>query len=216
MIAIGDTIFLDLKEDGKRFKCRLVDQIHDIFVIDIPINEKTNKPGFFYDGTQFVAWFIGSDQAVYSFDTEIRGRKKGNIPMLLLKNPGKENYLRIQRRNYVRVETSIDVAVHPFKHEFPPFVTTSLDLSGGGIAILLPKNHTVKAGTNIHCLLVLHMQSGDIHYIKTECRVIRIIEQHALRERASLQFINISDHDRQKAIRYCFERQLFLKHKKGL
>lgn len=218
LLNIGDTIYLELEDDSDeekpRFKCRLVDRVRDFLFVDYPINENTKKVGFFHDDTQFRASFIGQDQVVYLFSTELRGRQKGRIPMLILKDPGKDKYIRIQRRQYVRVDVAIDVAVHPKNSEFTPFITVTADISGGGLALILPNNHNLPVGKEIKCWLCLHMQTGDIKYIQVSCNVIRIISsKDSSREKASLQFIEISEHDRQTIIRYCFERQLYLRRK---
>lgn len=220
MLNIGDTIYLELEEDKEeviqRFKCRLVDRVREFLFIDYPINDKTKKVGFFHDGTQFRASFIGKDQAVYLFHTQLVGRQKGRIPMLVLRDPGKEKYNRIQRRQHVRVDATIDVAVHPKNEEFSPFVSATADISGGGIALLLPRNHNLPVGKEVNCWLSLHMQTGEIKYIYATCFVIRIISsKDSPREKASIQFNEIKEADRQTIIRYCFERQLYLR-KKGI
>ncbi|MGO4888143.1 flagellar brake protein [Anaerobacillus sp. MEB173] len=217
---MGDTIFLEVleseSEDKKRFRCRLVDRINEKLLVDYPINEKTKKIGFFNNGTKFKAWFISKDRSIYLFETEVEGRRHDNIPMLILKDPGSSTYRRIQRRQYVRVKTSIDVAVHPKNDEFSPFTTITIDISGGGLAIVLPANRQLYPNSAIYCWLVLHTQSGEIHYIHSECKVIRVYkDKSGDMERASLQFVTISEQDRQTVIRYCFERQLQLKRKKN-
>jgi c-di-GMP-binding flagellar brake protein YcgR len=220
LITIGSTIFLELQEIKEfekktiRFRCRLVDRTDSIYVIDYPINEETKKPSFFFDGTEFRASFIAGDDAVYAFDTEIIGRRKGNIPVLLLKDPGKENYIRIQRRNYVRVETAVDVAIHPLVHEFAPFTSVTIDLSGGGCSILIPHDMVLPEKGELNLWLVLHMQSGDIVYVKAYCKIVRVFKpRQDSRLRASLQFLDVDERDQQKIIRYCFERQLALRRK---
>lgn len=222
MIEIGATIFLELQEDDEketkpqRFRCRLVDRTETNLVIDYPINENTQKPSFFFDGTEFRASFVGNDQAVYSFDTEIVGRKKINIPVLFIKNPGEDRYTRIQRRNYVRVETSVDVAVHPTSNEFAPFRSITVDISGGGCAVVIPPSKSLPEKGEIELWLALTMQSGEMVYVKTICKIIRIIKTANERERASLQFSTIADQDQQKIIRFCFERQLLLRRKEQI
>lgn len=219
MLNIGDTIYLDIlneetEEEKKRFKCRLVDRDRQFLFIDYPINEKSNRAGFFHDGTQFRASFIGKDQAVYHFETELLGRKKGNIPMLILLDPGKEKYIRIQRRQYVRVNASIDVAVHPIEDYFRPFVSVTADIGGGGIALVLPTGHQLPIGKKVKCWLALHMQTGEIKYIEAICHVIRVVSDKGSQiERASMQFVDIGNSDQQTLVRYCFERQLFLRRK---
>ncbi|WP_227936169.1 flagellar brake protein [Alkalihalobacillus deserti] len=219
MITIGTTIFLELEEIKEfekkktRFRCRLVDRTDSIYVIDYPIKEETNKPSFFFDGTEFRASFV-VDDAVYAFDTEIIGRRKGNIPVLLLKDPGKDKYMRIQRRNYVRVETSVDAAIYPIEKGFAPFRSITLDLSGGGCAILIPQDQSLPEAGELNVWLILHMQSGDIMYVKAYCKIVRVFQPRPdARLRASLQFLDVDERDQQKIIRFCFERQLALRRK---
>lgn len=221
MYNIGDTIYLELfnyddEKEAQRYRCRLVDRVNNLFYIDYPINEKTKKQDIFPNGTKFRAWFIGKDQAIYLFETEVVEHKRAQIPMLVLIDPGKTKYIRIQRRQYVRVDTAIDVAVHPIESEFDPFITITADISGGGMAILLPNCHSMVEKQEINCWLCLHMQSGEIKYINVHSKIVRIKRtKESSREKASIQFLTIAETDRQLIVRYCFERQLYLK-KKGL
>ncbi len=151
---------------------------------------------------------------MFAFDTEIVGGMKGNIPVLSIKDLGNEKYMRIQRRNYVRVETSVDTAVHPVKSEFHPFTTVTLDLSGGGCAMIIPEGQTFPEKGEVNLYLILHMQSGDSVYVKVLCKIVRVHRPKAeAKRRASLQFLNIDERDQQKVVRYCFERQLTLRRK---
>ncbi|KHF40358.1 flagellar brake protein [Halalkalibacter okhensis] len=223
MIKVGSTIFLELQEIKNnekrmlRYKCRLVDRNEGVFVIDYPINEETGKPSFFFDGTEFRAYFSADDDSgLYSFDTEIIGRMKGKIPVLFIKDPGKEKYMRIQRRNYVRVETSVDTAVHSLNDEFSPFTTVTLDLSGGGCAISIPEGQMFPEKGETHIYIILHMQSGESVYVRALCKIVRLFRPRAeARRRASLQFLDIEERDQQMVVRYCFERQLVLRRKNG-
>lgn len=221
MYNIGDTVYLEIfnyddQKETERYKCRIVDRTNQTISIDYPINEKTKKQGIFPNGTKFRACFIGMDHAIYEFETEIIQHLRRQIPMLLLKDPGKEKYTRIQRRQHVRVETSLDVAIHSVDHDFEPFVAVTADISGGGMAVILPNRHPLKENQEIDCWICVQMQSADINYIHTKSRIVRIKQPKGHpREVASIQFLDISQQDQQLLVRYCFERQLFLR-KKGL
>ncbi|WP_078553252.1 flagellar brake protein [Bacillus alkalicellulosilyticus] len=218
MIDIGETIHLQLKQstlENEEYKCRLVDRLEDKLIIDYPINIVTKKPAPVYVGTEFFAWYVGKDKAVYSFHTKVEDKQGGNVPTLILHDPGDETYERIQRRNYVRVDTGVDVAVHSVEGLFEPFTSLSLDLSGGGIAIGKPLGVQIPSNCEVVVWLPLHMKSGEIHYVRSICRVIRIFKRKSeARERISLQFVSIHERDRQKIVRYCFEKQSLL-HRKG-
>ncbi|ADU30110.1 flagellar brake protein [Evansella cellulosilytica] len=214
MIKVGTTIFLELNpvEENKRYRSKILDYEDNKIFIDFPVDENTKKPHFFLEGTEFRAWFLGKDEAIYLFHTEVVGKIERKMPMLLLKDPGIENYRRIQRRQYVRIESAVDVAVHPVQQHFEPFTTVTLDISGGGMAILLPEAHTLQPNIEITVWLPLHFKVGDMAYIKCSAKIVRIIKESG-REKASLQFSQISEIERQKIVRFCFEKQLAIRKK---
>lgn len=65
----------------------------------------------------------------YSFNTEVLGRKSGNVQMILLACPPAEEFIKIQRREYVRVETPVDIAV---EHDGQKLQFAAEDISAGG------------------------------------------------------------------------------------
>jgi c-di-GMP-binding flagellar brake protein YcgR len=216
MLKIGDVLTLELKYSDKdeKFKCKLVERGGPHLYIDYPINIETNRTAFFIDGTQLKCSFV-HDNSVYWFETEVVGRVKQNIPMIMLSYPGDDQLMKIQRRQYVRVETPVDVAVHPANFEFSPFVTITDDISAGGAAILISNRLTVNPGQLIHTWLVLPMQNGEYHYLKLVAKVVRVIPGENGRNKASLEFVEVDSHHRQLLLRFCFDRQVVMR-KKGL
>jgi c-di-GMP-binding flagellar brake protein YcgR len=209
LIKIGVPLTLEPKysEQMEKYKCKVAEMEDGKIYIDYPIDMSTNRTAFLLDGTQLKASFVGEDEAVYAFETEVLGRTRRNVPLLILSYPGDNQLLRIQRRQFVRVDAITDVAVHPLNEEFTPFTTVTSDMSAGGAAIVLPHHETgLKHGMTIEIWLVLHMRSGDYHYLRFPARVIRIFEENV--PKASLQFLEVSDVDRLTLIRYSFEKQL--------
>lgn len=217
MIKIGDIITLELKYSDKfeKYRCKLVEKQGNNIYIDYPINNDTNKTAFLLDGTQLKCTFLDSNGTVYLFESEVLGRVRQNIPMLKLSYPGEEHLVKIQRRQFVRIETSVDVAIQPKEIEFAPFTAVTDDISAGGVAIITNSETKLKQGMKIYIWLVLPMQNGDYHYMKLESKVVRIIPMNKDLIKISIQFINPSPHERQLLLRFCFERQLALK-KKGI
>lgn len=213
MLNVGDTLILELKhsEERDKFKCRVVDIRGSQIAIDYPVNEKTSRTGFFLEGTQFKASFIAKDSAVYMFDTEVQARKKLNIPVLILDYPDKDEFVKIQRREFVRVDTAIDVAIHPPNNEFQPFTTITADISAGGVAIYLPERHRIRQGMKLKAWFVLPLQNGEYHYLKVDCSVIRVIPGEKERDKAPLKFEDIKEAERQLFLRLCFDRQLSMR-----
>ncbi|WP_416149693.1 flagellar brake protein [Salipaludibacillus sp. HK11] len=218
MIKVGNTIHLELNnndEEKKRFKSKILDHEGNQVFIDYPVDQKSKKPSFFLEGTQFRVWFVGKDEAIYLFETEVLGKDEEKFPMLVLKDPGANNYVRIQRRHYVRVEATIDVAVNSQSNKFEALTTTTADVSGGGFALILPDDHAIEANDLLEIWLAIPYQSGDIEYLDIQAKAIRTFRERG-RIKGSFQFVNIGETKRQKIVRYCFERQLLMKRKEKI
>lgn len=217
MLKIGVTLTLELRygEKIEKYKCKLVEKRGQHLYIDYPINTETNKTVFLLDGTQLKCSFVDKDGVAYLFESEVLGRMKQNIPMLILAYPGDHHCIKIQRRQFVRVETSVDAAIHPRYHEFKPFVTVTDDISAGGSAIITPNKLHFDNGQELVGWFVLPMQNGEYHYLKFLSKVVRTVLLDSNRNKVSLQFLELSPHERQILLRFCFDQQLMMK-KKGL
>src|SRR3954452_6283205 len=160
MLTIGNPLVLESKyaNQFEQYKCRLVDRKGNLLYIDYPINVATNRTTFLVDGTQLKVTFVEGESA-YLFESEILGRVKRGIPMMELIYPGDKYVIKIQRRKFVRVETTVDVAIHPFNGEFNPFTSLTEDISAGGALINLKKQTEVKEGMLIRTVFVLPMQN---------------------------------------------------------
>lgn len=210
-LKIGTALTLEptYTDRVEEFHCKVVEQEGNILFIDYPKNSTTKKTAFLVDGAQFRATFITESKVRYAFNTEVLGRKKGNIPTIMLSVPPGEEFVKIQRREFVRVRTAVDVSVE-FKNIYYQFMTE--DISAGGIALVLNSDVPFKDGDPIHLTIVLPYSNGDIRYIQTDANVIRIFEKDN-RRFASIQFTEMADIDKQYMVRFCFERQLMIRRK---
>lgn len=217
MITIGNSLILEPKhtKQTEKYKCRLVERKDNILYIDYPINMKTNRTTFLVDGTQLRVSFV-EGKSGYLFETEILGRMVQGIPMMMLVYPGDDHVIKIQRREFVRIETSVDVAVHPLKSEFQPFTTITEDISAGGSLVVLNHSVNMEPGIIIRSLFVLPMQNGDTHYMDLVSKVIRVIKKTGTNQDLfSILFMDVTPQQRQQLLRFTFDRQLALK-KKGI
>ncbi len=210
-LKIGTALILEptYTDRVEKFRCKVVEQENNIFYIDYPTNTVTNKTAFLVDGSQFRATFMTDDKISYAFNTEVLGRKLGNIPTIMLACPPITEFVKIQRREFVRVETSVDIAIE-YKNHYHQFVTE--DISAGGLAIHLNKEVPFKEGETVNLTIVLPFMNGEIRYVKTTGKLIRIIEKNQLKL-ASLQFSDTENIDKQYIVRFCFERQLLNRRK---
>ncbi len=155
---------------------------------------------------------ISENNVAYKFRTQVIGKVKKNIPLIILHFPGDDQLIKIQRRQFVRIETAVDVSVSlPQSNQQIPTITE--DISAGGCAVLLPMNIKVDQNEEGEGLFVLPLQSGHM-YLRLPFYVIRMWEKDG-KHIASLKFKDISAKEKQVLLRFCFERQLELR-KKGL
>ena len=210
-IKIGTLLQLEptYTERVEKFRCKVVEQKDNILYIDYPINIETKKTAFLIDGSEFRATFRTEDKQSFAFNTEVIGRKAGNIPMIMLHCPQDDEFIKIQRREYVRVETPVDVAVQ-FQDNKYQLVTA--DISAGGIALILKGTEAFKDGDDIKLTIVLPFANGDVNYVVTEATVVRIFEKED-KTIATIQLTDTDDIDQQHIVRFCFERQLVNRRK---
>lgn len=210
-IKVGTQLTLEptFTDKTEKYRCKVVDLDEQFIYIDYPTDTISNRTVFLMDGMQLRATFVEDSKAVYAFQTEVLGKKSKQIPMVRLALPTDSEFLRIQRRDFVRVSTSIDISVQ-FEEERYQFVTD--DISAGGSAVILNKPVNFKAGDEVTLLIPLLFNNGDLKYVTTLAQVVRIWEKESLTI-ASLNFTDTDDLDKQHIVRFCFERQLSIRKK---
>ncbi|MGD7007970.1 flagellar brake protein [Metabacillus sp. 84] len=215
MLEIGSVMTLEpLDQPGDMYRCKLVSMDEATISIDYPVSETTGKTGFLVNGTLLSCLVVGSDQNPYRFETAVMGRRKENIPVILLKLPQKNDILKIQRRQYVRIDTDVNVAVHSPDGVFPAFVSVTSDLSAGGAAIIIPEDIEIEERQPLTVWLSLPLQDGTISYVKMDSESIRVYEESGVKK-ATIQFLNMNDLSLQKIIRFCFDQQILTRKKEA-
>ncbi|WP_342512229.1 flagellar brake domain-containing protein [Sporosarcina sp. FSL K6-1522] len=212
LLSIGTVLVIDkdFTEGGEKYKSKVVDIGENFVMIDYPTQINSGKSAFFLDGTQLIVTFIDHLKMSYAFRTEVNGRLNQGIPMLKLTYPGDDQLIKIQRREFVRVETAIDIAVEK-DGVFTQLVAE--DISAGGVALNVPDKVSFGPEDQVALTIVLPFMNKEIKYIKVSGRVIRIWEKEG-RKIASLQFENIEPVNAQYIVRFCFERQLKMRNTK--
>ena len=210
-LKIGTMLILEptYTERLEKFRCKVVEQKDGVIYIDYPINTITKKTAFLIDGAQFRVTFNDESKQSFAFNAEVLGRKKGNIPMIMLSCPPEHEFIKIQRREFVRVETPVDIAVE-YNNHFTQLVAD--DISAGGVLLTLRKPVNFKEGDTVRLTIVLPYMNNEIRYIQTDALVVTIFEREN-RKFASLQFTDTDDIDKQYIVRFCFERQLQIRKK---
>ncbi|MFD2045881.1 flagellar brake protein [Ornithinibacillus salinisoli] len=206
---IGTLLTLEYikSEKKEKYKCKVIEKSDTLLIIDYPINIATKKTTVLRKGTQLEVSYVGEDNSVYSFTSIIKGKHKLNVPALSLEIPEKHDISRVQRRQYVRVDTAVDLAVHSLDQSFPSFSTVTTDVSGGGLSFIIPNGVKVNENMKASVWMVLPMNSGEYQYICVEGEVVRLIDHTNTAQTASLKFNAITKQSQQNIIRYCFEVQ---------
>jgi c-di-GMP-binding flagellar brake protein YcgR len=210
LLKVGTIIVIDKDntEEGDKYKSKVVDYGEGFLMIDYPTHIGTGRSAFFMDGTQLMITFTTETKSSFAFRTSVSGRLNKGIPMLKLDYPGDENIIKIQRREFVRVDSEIDVAVE-LEGIYTQFVAE--DISAGGMALNLSANEVIKENDTILMTIVLPFSNKEIKYIKAEAKVVRIWEKDG-KNIASCKFEKIPEIARQYIVRFSFERQLQIRN----
>ncbi|MEK6454587.1 flagellar brake protein [Caldifermentibacillus hisashii] len=216
MFKLGTILTIEKVNDDQfqRYKSKIMDFDEDTISIDYPVELHSNRMLYVMNGEQLKISFVEEEsEQAYQFITMVIGKRKETIPLLVLSCPKQEDIVRIQRREFVRINYAIDVAVHPLYNEFAPFNTITNDISAGGASIFVPKNIPISQHQEILCWFVLPRRSGEYHYLKFTCEVVRIIDYNETRKILSLKFLNNSQKQEQILLQFCYEAQVALRKK---
>lgn len=210
-IKIGTLLQLEPTHSKRveKFRCKVVEQQDNIIYIDYPINEFTKKTAFLIDGAEFRANFQTEDKQAFAFNTQVIGRKGGNIPMIMMSCPEDSGFIKIQRREYVRVETPVDVALRIGDYKYQ---LVAEDISAGGLALILKGEVAFKDGDDVELTIVLPFSNGEINYVVTNANIVRIFERDNMKI-ATIRLTDTDEIDQQHIVRFCFERQLLNRRK---
>jgi len=141
----------------------------------------------------------------YEFETQITGWRHDNIPLYELALP--EKIRRIQLREFVRVSCIMEVeyAEIPEEGRQPVFrQCDSLDLSGGGIRLLVQKEYPVNTKLMLKWALPFQNFKEQIEVIG---KVVRSLpERNAKKYLTGIQFEEITRRQQDLIVRYVLRR----------
>ncbi|OWA37104.1 hypothetical protein B9G55_03250 [Saccharibacillus sp. O16] len=156
-------------------------------------------------GEELSVYHVTEDGVKYYFTSHVLGYQDDAIPLMRISKPLPEDISKVQRRHYLRVPAQVEIAVK--SPEFH-FTAVTSDLSGGGLSFTTGASHHVQEQMQVNGWILLAYKSGSIDHVPFSGEVIRVKEPGTGRNTISVQFTGIVDTERQKVIRYCFERQL--------
>lgn len=164
--------------------------------------------------TAVTVTFLGKD-AVYSGNTFVIGRFMDPIPILVLLKP--EDFCRIQRRDYVRVDTSLPIKIKIIEEQKTEICTKvisgySRNVSGGGMMVAVEVSDVGKVKISLDSSVEIEFEIPDIAVsIRAIGEIVRLDKQRSPKETEELIlgvcFTLVEEKEREHIISYVFRRQ---------
>lgn len=148
------------------------------------------------------------DGAVWLCTSTFLDKRPQPLPVWVIAPP--HDYRKIQLRSYVRMETALPVEVHIDGADLPPVAATTKDIGGGGVQLIT--RLALEPGVRLQLAIEL-AGTGRLTVLGDVVRV----EHDAARNlyTAGIKFVEISERERDKIIKYIFKKQLE-RRQKGL
>lgn len=188
------------------YKSRIADVLDDTLLIEVPIDESTGQFKRLFLGDELSAYYLTEGGVKHYFDTHVLGFRDDVIKLIEIRKPDPDSIRKVQRRSFLRVTAVLELAVKLANQV--RFLAYTDDIGGGGVSFITDPRWSLKAGDVMECWLLLPYKNGTIEHAYFKPEVVRVKKLESGRNQVMAKFIEISDSERQKIIRYCFERQL--------
>lgn len=150
-----------------------------------------------------------AERAINRLWTEVVGRELAPVPVLLVDRRAKS--IRIQRRQFVRLDVSVGVkfgilwAPDPFDGPTPLiFEGRTRDLSGGGILLITE----IRLVPTTQLDMVINLPSKRISAVGEVVMIQKVeTEQDGNRYWTGIRFIGIEERDRDAIVKFIFREQ---------
>lgn len=197
---------IDEEEAKIEYKSRIADVTDDSIIMEIPLNEKTGRLKRLYMGDEINAYYVSKDGVKNYFNTAVTGFQEDVVRLVVIKKPDPESITKVQRRSFLRVPAELEIAVK-FSEQLQ-FVAITEDVGGGGISFICDGYIPLAVNYIISCWILVPYKNGTIEHVPFKGETVRVKQLETGKQLAMVRFVDISDRDRQKLIRYCFERQM--------
>lgn len=210
-LKIGQMIYLqvasiDPEEEKRELKSRVSDIAKDYIGLEIPLDPSTGKYKRLYPGDNLSLTFISEGGVKNYFQTTVVGYLEEQVKQILINKPDPDEITQIQRRNFLRMNARLETAVKI--DENIRFIGITEDISGGGISFSCSKQLALQEHQSLSGWILIHYRNGDIEHAAYKGEIVRKKALENGEQLIMVQFTDISDRERQKIIRYCFEKQL--------
>ncbi|AWB45033.1 glycosyl transferase [Paenibacillus sp. CAA11] len=207
---INDFVYIQVasreEQEGKvEYKSRISDTEEDAFLMEVPMEVGKNRLKRLYIGDELSVYFLTEEGVKNYFNTYVLGFTNDVVKQVRIRKPEPGSITKVQRRDFLRVVAELEIAVK--LKDDTRFVTRTEDVGGGGVSFYVDSNYVIAEGDLMDCWLLIPYKNGSLEHVPFEAEVVRKKKLESGRELVMLKFIGITDFERQKLIRYCFERQ---------
>ena len=202
---------MDEEESKREYKSRIADIGEETITMEVPIDEQTGRYKRLVQGDRISAFFVGEGGVKNYFDSRVVGLKEEAIRLVLIEKPQLESIVKVQRRNFFRVPARLEVAVK--LSDQVRFLAATSDVSGGGVSFITDDQYPVEQGMQIFCWMVVPFKNESIEHVSFQGELVRVKQLENGKCLCMLQFAKMENRDREKVMRYCFERQLDFRKK---
>ncbi|WP_206098785.1 flagellar brake protein [Paenibacillus paeoniae] len=196
----------DEAEAAIEYRSRIADEEEESLHIEYPIHEQTGRMKRLFLGDELSVYFLSGDGVKHYFDSHVIGFKEDAIRLVKIVKPDPERMTKVQRRSFLRVPAELELAVKLTEHE--RFVCHTDDVGGGGISFVSDGKWALQSGGLLDCWLLVPYKNGSIEHVSFQAEIVRVNLLESGRKQCMIKFVSISDSERGKIIRYCFEKQL--------
>lgn len=197
---------IDEEEARQEYKSRISDIKDEYIQMEVPMNERTGRLKRLFVGDELSVFFLTEGGVKNYFTTTVLGFREDVIRTVIIRKPDPDSITKIQRRSFLRVPAELEIAGKVT--EQLKFLGVTDDVGGGGISLLCDGSLPVKVADSISCWLLINGKNGKADHVPFKGEVVRVNPLESGRQQIMMRYSEISDKDRQKVIRYCFERQL--------
>lgn len=196
----------DEAEATIEYKSRIADEQDDGLLIEVPISEKTGRYKRLFLGDELSVFFVSEDGIKNYFDSHVIGFKEDGVKLIKIRRPEPDRITKVQRRSFLRVPAELEIAVKMTNQV--RFVCETDDVGGGGISFIADGKWPLEAEMVLECWLLVPFKNGTIEHAFFRGEIVRVVELESGRKQVMIKYESINDSERQKVIRYCFEKQL--------
>lgn len=200
IFRVNQRIDVMLTKDPRsaRFPSRIEEIAPRHMLIAMPVAK--GVPVLLPPGSTFYSRVV-VDGTVWLCASTFLDKRPQPVPVWVVSSP--HDYRKIQLRAYVRMETALPIEMKIADADLPPVAATTRDIGGGGLKIV--SKLALEPGVRLKMAIDLAGTGG----LAVSGDVVRV-EHDAGRNlyTAGIKFVEISERERDKIIKYIFRKQL--------